>query len=379
MSNGALTPGLCVSGSVTVRKRRELPTKSGTVKVRPGERVNPETVIAEALREGELRIVKIPEILGITPEDAIEKIIVKPGDDVARGDIIAQMRGLWGLFKTEAQAPISGVIEFISQATGHIGIRAPADKISVRAYISGEVESVDDGRGAVIKADATLVQGIFGVGGERNGVISLLNVEASNKITEADIPETCAGEILIGGHSPTLAALRLAAKRGAVGFVTGSIDDTTLASYVGYDIGIALTGDEPVAMTLIITEGFGELPMNERALGLLKQAHGCAASINGATQVRAGALRPEVITKRSSTLESADLSGAGVVQGALRVGGRVRIIRVPFFGLQGEIVELPKEPKEIATGALARVALVRLAELSGETVVVPRANLEVVG
>jgi hypothetical protein len=67
------------------------------------------------------------------------------------------------------------------------------------------------------------------------------------------------------------------------------------------------------------------------------------------------------------------------MQGALRVGGRVRIIRVPYFGLQGEIVELPKEPKAIATGALARVALVRLVDSLGETVLVPRANLEVVG
>jgi hypothetical protein len=119
--------------------------------------------------------------------------------------------------------------------------------------------------------------------------------------------------------------------------------------------------------------------MNERALKLLQEAHGCAASINGATQVRAGALRPEVITKKSSLLESSELSGVGALQGALRVGGRVRIIRVPYFGLQGEIVELPKEPKMIATGALARVAFVRLIADPSETVVVPRANLEVLG
>jgi len=182
---------------------------------------------------------------------------------------------------------------------------------------------------------------------------------------------------LIGGHSPTTAALNAAAARGAVGFITASIDDTTLARYVGYDIGIALTGDEAVPMTLIITEGFGSLAMNDRVVSILKRAEGAQASINGATQVRAGAERPEIITRVTEEDSQHDAAESAATAG-LQVGSRVRIIRVPYFGAQGRVTALPKELSQIETGALARVAHVRI-ELEGREVVVPRANIELAG
>jgi hypothetical protein len=57
------------------------------------------------------------------------------------------------------------------------------------------------------------------------------------------------------------------------------------------------------------------------------------------------------------------------------VGSIVRVIRVPYFGLRAEILELPRELTVIETGAMARVAKARLIE-SGQVVTVPRANLE---
>jgi hypothetical protein len=205
----------------------------------------------------------------------------------------------------------------------------------------------------------------------------MLSVRPDQRVEEDHIPKECRGAVLIGGHSPTTAALNLAAARGAVGFITASIDDTTLARYVGYDIGIALTGDEAVPMTLIITEGFGSLAMNDRIVSILKQAEGAQASINGATQVRAGAERPEIITRVTEEGNQHEAAEGGTTAG-LQVGSRVRIIRVPYFGAQGKVTALPKELAPIETGALARVAHVRM-EPQGSEVVVPRANIELVG
>jgi hypothetical protein len=381
-----LTPGLRVSGCTTVRKRRELPL-AGVVRVSEGERVQSDQIIAEAEREGELRVVRVAEILGVSPQEACERIVVRLGGTVEQGTVIAKLRGLWGLFTTTAEAPIAGRVEFISEATGHVAIRAPSSTIAVRAYIDGVIDKIEPGRGATVVAQATLVQGIFGVGGERSGVVTMLAVRPDQRITEGDIPERCDGGILVGGQSPTIGALKLAAARGAVGFVTASIDDKTLAHYVGYDIGIALTGDERVPMTVIITEGFGSLAMNDRIVSILRRAHGARASINGATQVRAGAQRPEIITKVTdpSTLDQSAVSHAELKihphsedggQGVgLQVGSRVRIIRVPYFGLQGHVTALPKELAAIETGALARVATVML-DVEQREVLVPRANIE---
>ena len=377
MTNNLFTPGLQLSGRTTVRKRRELPV-AGRVLVREGDRVQSETIVAESEREGELRIVRVAELLSIAPEEASKRITVEQGAAVERGAVVAQMKGLFGLFTSTVEAPIAGSVEFISQATGHIGIRAPSSKISLSAYISGVIERVEPGRGVIVVSDATFVQGIFGVGGERAGVVTMLSVRPDQRVEEQNIPNECRGAVLIGGHSPTTEALNLAAARGAVGFITASIDDTTLARYVGYDIGIALTGDEAVPMTLIITEGFGSLAMNERVVSILKRAEGAQASINGATQVRAGAERPEIITRVTDAGEEPRATEGDSATTGLQVGSRVRIIRVPYFGAQGRVTALPKELSPIETGALARVAHVRM-EPQGREVVVPRANLELVG
>jgi hypothetical protein len=375
---GAFIPGLQISPRATIRRRRELAVR-GTIHVTQGAQVASDAIVAEASREGELRLVRVAEVLGVSPSEAVSRITASQGDMVEEGAVLAELRGLWGLFRTQVTAPLSGTVEFISPATGHIGLRAPPTKIQLSAYIAGTVAAIEPERSVVIETQATFIQGIFGVGGERIGRIRMLGIGGDESVTEQVIPEDCRGCVLVGGRSPTIEALQSAANRGAVGFVTGSIDDGTLRQYVGYDIGIALTGDEPVPMTLIITEGFGAITMNPVVLDLLSRCDGQNASINGATQVRAGASRPEIITAPSAALR--DAAATEERSPGLALGSRVRIIRVPFFGAQGTVVALPRELIQIETGAFARVATIALdarQDGAAERVVVPRANIELI-
>ena len=62
--------------------------------------------------------------------------------------------------------------------------------------------------------------------------------------------------------------------------------------------------------------------------------------------------------------------------GELAVGTPVRIIRVPHFGLLGEVTALPPEPRRLESGSLVRVLRARLAD--GQEVTVPRANVEII-
>lgn len=361
--------------STLVRKRRDLPLR-GQVLVSQGSTVTADSVVAEAYRDGELRIVRAAEELGVRPEEVGTYLRLSIGDSVRQGDCIAEIQGLWGLLKTKVISPIEGSIEFISPATGHIGVRGPKDRVALTAYLDGVIAEVEPERGVVVEARASFVQGIFGVGGERVGALKLLGIPLDRKVTLECIPPDASGCVLVGGHSPTLEALREAAARGAVGFVTGSIDDATLKEYVGYDIGVAITGDEPVPMTVIITEGFGAIPMNARVEAIMRDVNGKRVSINGATQVRAGAIRPEIIGAPSAIQPGNGADGIDESGGeGLRVGGAVRVIRVPYFGQRAVITELPRELERIETGASARVARLRL-EADGREVVVPRANLE---
>ena len=77
--------------------------------------------------------------------------------------------------------------------------------------------------------------------------------------------------------------------------VVGGINYTDLSNILGYTLGVAITGSEEIATTLVVTEGFGKISMSKRTYELLKSFEGNMASINGATQIRAGVIRPEII------------------------------------------------------------------------------------
>jgi hypothetical protein len=368
-ATNAFGPGLQVSSRACIRKRRELPLK-GQLLVKEGDTVSGTQVVAQAQLEGELRIVRIAESLGVAAEEVAGLSKVAVGSSVAEGDVLAEVRGLWGLFKSTVCAPISGIVEFLSASTGHIGIRAAPRVLDVQAYIPGRIVALEPDKAVTIEATVTFVQGIFGVGGERLGQLKVLPISVDTRLDTAHIPADCSQAVIVGGHSPTIGAIKAAVARGAVGLVTGSIDDPTLRAYIGYDLGIALTGDEAIPMTLIVTEGFGEIPMSSRVLNALQPVDGKNVSINGTTQVRAGAQRPEIVVWEPSNRSTED---AGAVRG-LAVGARVRLIRVPFFGLQGVVEELPRELMQLETGAFARVLKARLDD--GRVVQVPRANIE---
>ena len=77
--------------------------------------------------------------------------------------------------------------------------------------------------------------------------------------------------------------------------IAGGIDDHDLKEILGYDLGVAVTGTEQIGTTVIVTEGFGDIAMARRTFDLLRQHAGRDVSVNGATQIRAGVLRPEIV------------------------------------------------------------------------------------
>lgn len=365
-----LVPTVLASDSLTIRRKRELPA-SGKVLVGVGDTVEPNTVVANTSIQSGVFVVRVTQLLGLEPNEIEGISLVKEGEVVSEGDVLAKHHGLFGLFTSEIKSPVSGTVEYLSSLTGHIGIRLPSKELSLAAYLHGTVTEILSNRGVVIESHCACVQGIFGVGGERTGVLKEIPVKPDELIRVTSFPDQLEGSILFGGAGIGYGALKHAAQKGARAIVTGSIDDQTLHSYLGYQLGIAITGNEKVPLTLIMTEGFGAIPMNEKALMILKKYSGCAASVNGATQVRAGAVRPEILifSDKIQQQKTADQ------QMGLEVGATVRLIRHPYFGKMGTVSDLPQKLQALETGSLARVVAVKLH--NDEIVTVPRANVEV--
>ena len=368
----AYTPGLTVTANTIVRKTRKLPIK-GTVLVQKGDRVEPETVVARANLPGDLDQIRVAHLLGVNPGEIHQKMLVKLDETVAEGQLIARTSFFFGLFSSEAKAPAAGTVEYISDVSGNVGIRRPPQPVELTAYVRGTVVDIIPEEGVIIETPAALVQGIFGIGGEREGTITIMP-KPERAIEPGDITNALRGKIIVGRRLVTGAALKKAADVGVVGVVCGAIVDKELIELLGYEIGVAITGDEPVGLTLVLTEGFGTIEMADKTFELLKSLEGQEGSINGATQIRAGVIRPEIIVPRRNGAGAQGQAGQG--GGELKTGSRIRVIREPYFGRLGTVTALPPELVRIETGAMVRTLR---AKLDGdEAAVVPRANVELV-
>ncbi|RYG15752.1 hypothetical protein EON82_25870, partial [bacterium] len=192
----AYTPGLTVSGDIVVRRVRRLPIK-GQVLVAPGDRVSPETVVAQAQLPGILQTVRMSEKLGIEPKEVPGMVNVKPGDPVEKEQVLAETKGILGFFKQRVTSDFAGTVEEVSEITGSILIREPSSPVDVTAYLQGVVAEVMPDEGAIVETRGAMVQGIFGVGGERQGTIRVAVGSKDEALDARHILDSDKGMILV--------------------------------------------------------------------------------------------------------------------------------------------------------------------------------------
>jgi hypothetical protein len=370
----AYTPGLKVTQRITHRVRRVLPIK-GEVLVGVGDSVDAQDVVAQTFMPGDITPLNMANLLSLPPQDVPECMLKKEGHRIEKDEPLAQTKGIFGMFKNTYRSRIEGQIETISPVTGQVIVRGEPIPVQVRAYLTGKVVEVLPEEGVVIENDVSFVQGIFGVGGETYGRIVLAAKDHEQALTEDLLKPDMKDAVVIGGARVSASAIRRAREIGAAAIITGGIDDQDLKGFLGYDLGVAITGSEDVGLTVVVTEGFGDIAMAARTFKLFEDRQGDMASVNGATQIRAGVMRPEIIIPLTSAA-AADSGEPGQTAGLLEMGRSVRVIRDPYFGLIGEVSGLPSEPTVLESGSKARVLEVTFD--SGESVVIPRANVELI-
>lgn len=369
----AYTPGLKVAAGITIHSERRLPL-AGTVIAQLGNKVQAEDVVATANLPGNVQLVNIANLLSIPAGDVKDYMLKTEGDAVEKNEIIATTHGFWGLFKSQARSPIDGTVESISDVTGQVIMRAAPVPVNVNSYVDGSVVEVIPDEGVIVKAYGTYIQGIFGVGGEQIGTLEIVVDSPADALTADLIQSTHQSKILVGGSIVQYDAIQKAIQKGVKGLIVGGIHDGDLRNLLGYELGVAITGSEKLQTTLIITEGFGEISMAARTFNLLREREGMTTSINGATQIRAGVVRPEIIIPFQLHERSVETEAAHGSE--LTIGTPIRIIREPHFGQLGHVAELPVELQELETEAKVRVLEVELE--NGGYIALPRANVEII-
>ena len=363
------TPGLRITESTVLRRERRLPLR-GTVQATLGERVEAQQVVASCALPGNVQTINLASKLSLDPARVPASLTRPVGTAVRQGEVIATARALFGLVKNQVTAPSDGTLEGVSHVTGQLIFREPPIPVEVTAYVEGVVCEVLPLEGVIVEAHGAFLQGIFGIGGETWGEIAIAVPGPEHDLTAGDLKSEHRGKIVVGGAYVSYETLMRAREVGVAAVVVGGFDDGSLRQLLNRDLGVAITGSEEVGFTLLLTEGFGRIRMADRAWHLLNRFKGMRASVSGATQIRAGVMRPEILIPHPGE-PAPDAAG----DGGLEMGSLLRVIREPHFGRIGRVVDLPSELRALESEAEVRVLVVEFAD-DGARAVVPRANIE---
>jgi hypothetical protein len=372
------TPPLITSALARIERR--LPS-AGEIIVRQGQRVEPEEVIGRAYLPGTPQVVNLARALTIAPALVERAMAREVGNKVAQGEVLARSSRLGGRV---CLSPISGKIEAVDTETGYVTISPDPVLYELQATVRGLVMEVISGVGVRIETPAAQVYGVFGFGAERSGVLRLLVTDPSEPIRPEMIDARSAYAIIIGGNGISAAALRRAAMEQVRGVIVGGIDEAELRTFLGWDsIASWRTGNgtwqlpasapgQPYDLTLVVTEGFGERPMSLPLFELLAQHDRQEALIEGITRLRAPMQRPRVVVPLSTRTAGIQLEPQ---RPALRPGASVRLLDGEHIGQVGQARATSPVPRRLPSRVRAPAVEVTLED--GTTLVVPRANVEV--
>lgn len=357
------SPGLMTSPQTSLTRLRPVPIH-GKVIVSEGEEVEANTVLGYYNPHGNITTLNLARELDISPFDVLDTLVKREGDVVFKGEVIARLRGLFS--KREFRAPEDGVLERVSRYTGWVTIRGLP--MPIHAGFPGVVEKIVPEEGVTLRLSGANIQGIFGIGGLVSGRLDVVPDSQFRVLDNEDVSSNYEGAVLVGGARVTPGYLQRAAKLGIRAVVTGGIHKRDLDQFLGYPLGVAVTGMEP-GITVIITEGFGQLPMRSDIWAIVEEHKYMTVYASGSTQVRAGVIRPELFIP-GPYRESVSV---GEFSQEIAPGARVRVIRAPYFGKHGVIMSAPSL-QTLPTESVVLSVQVRLD--SGEVKTIPVANLE---
>ena len=328
----------------------------GTCKsaVKVGEKVNPESIIAHCEISSGKRLIKIAHALGANSRSVHKYLLRKIGDRIYTGEIIARKGGVMGLGKKEIKSPADGVITEID-ANGDIIVKFLPVPVRLVSGAPGEITKVGQ-ESIYLKTIGSKIESYAGVGREREGLIKII-AKPNEFILPQKITGDCGGKIVVGGSLIERAAIEKAVTIGVHGIVVGGMNHRDFLSLGVGDIGT----------TVLVTEGFGTIPLGKDIFEALEKIEGSYAFANGEAK-RLFIPEFKAVTSPVTKLET--------TWKELSIGDTVRLLRDHTEDLIGVVESLSEGEEVLNSGLSAEVATVKF--LSGKVTTVPSANLEII-
>lgn len=342
---------------VRVGRARVLPVP-GEVQVRVGQSVSPADVIAETVNPAPAVLIDVARALDVDEREVPRLMQVRPGETVDAGETIACRPDLRGLYVRRCRSPVKG--QLVAQAAGWVIIRPSGERYICAAGLYGEVARIIPNYGAIIRADVTRVHGVWGTGGEAHGPLGVVSTRRDDMLLPTMIHERHRDCVLIVGAGITSEGMEVALAAGVKGIITGSLDAAWLN-----------TGKRP-PLPVMITEGWGRLPMAGPVFNLLHSLQGREALLIAAPVDSIHGTGPEVLVshgvgKRANVPREEEILSA-------KIGVTVRLTREPYLGSIGWLEEPTARLSRHDRFGYYRVVEVVLGD--GQRITVPAENIE---
>ena len=136
--------------------------------------------------------------LGIAPGEIHEYLVKREGDPVRKDDVIAENKPFIKWFKTEVRSPITGrgIDLYRSPDRSCSGSR----RVDRRpGYVDGTIAEVHPQQGVTVETACSLVQGIFGIGGETSGEIMMAATSPDQTLAPDRLTAAMKGKVVVGG------------------------------------------------------------------------------------------------------------------------------------------------------------------------------------
>ncbi|MFN2145708.1 MAG: hypothetical protein ACK2T7_10175 [Anaerolineales bacterium] len=362
-----LLPVTHVLPLTTIERRRMLPV-AGTVLVRSGQDVQATDVIATADVYAEHISLDLARGLGV-PKNKVSSLLKrKIGEEIQKGDVIASRPGM---MTRTVRAPKDG--KLVAVGGGQALMQVSRTPFKLQAGIPGKVFKVEADYGAIIRMTGAWVQGVWGNGKLETGGLFIAADSPDHIVTVRDLDPSQRGQVMFAGHCASGEVLEGLIQIKMKGLILGSLSTRLrpMAAQMPYPI--------------MVLSGFGKVPINEMAYRLLSTSSARVITLNAAIFDRATGERPEAVIPVSGQTDVP----MPVQLAPVDIGQQVHILRDPYQGRVGTVsqilgvarlenglhadsveVLLPAAPTEDTgkdTGPL------------GDRVVIPLANLEVIG
>jgi hypothetical protein len=342
-----------VSLLVIIRRERTLPTR-GTISARLNQKVQPADIVGRATLSPVHYLFDIAHGLGLPPARSDRFLRREVGEKVSGGDILA---GPVGWMRRIVRAPEEGRV--VLQGEGRLLFEGLGEGFELRAGLPGTVIGMDPELSVTIETVGALVEGAWGNDRQEYGTLRMATTGNASLLGVEAINMDMRGAIIVAGRVEDVRIFRALISTQVRGLITGSMPAALISA--AKECGI------PV----MLTEGFGRIPMNHSVFELFATNAGREANLNARLVDRWSANRPEVIIPLPA-VGSADIPPEGV---RLVSGRRVRCLRAPYAGAVGTVVSLPEGLMALPNGIRAACAEVELGDAG--LVYIPLENLDI--